>query len=45
MLISSRTALGFPGCSVVKNLPSYARQAGSEDPLELEMVTHSNILA
>ena len=34
---------GFPGGSVVKNLPANA--LGWEDPLEKEMVTHSNILA
>ena len=40
--------VGFPGGSVVKNLPSNAGDAGSlgwEDPLEKEMATHSNILA
>ena len=40
---------GFPGGSVVKNLPTMPQmQAGSlgqEDPLEKEMATHSNILA
>ena len=40
---------GFPGGSVVKNLPASAGDTGSipgqEDPLEKEMATHSNILA
>ena len=40
---------GFPGDSVVKNLPAKQEtQIGSlgwEDPLEKEMATHSNILA
>ena len=43
---------GFPGGSVVKNLPANARDtrdAGSipgwEDPLEKKMATHSSILA
>ena len=40
--------LGFPGGSVVKNLPANAEDTGSlgqEDPLEKEMATHSSILA
>ena len=41
--------LGFPGGSVVKNLPVNAGDLGSvlgwEDSLEKEMVTHSSILA
>ena len=41
--------MGFAGGSVVKNLPANAEDAGSipgsEDPLEKEMATHSNILA
>ena len=40
---------GFPGGSVVKNLPAeqetQARSLGWEDPLEKEMATHSSILA
>ena len=40
---------GFPGGSVVKNLPTNAGDAssipGQEDPLEKEMTTHSTILA
>ena len=43
------TLLGFPGGSVVKNLPANAGDPGlipvSEDPLEKEMATHSSILA
>ena len=43
--------MGFPGGSVVKNLPANARDMGSiqclgqEDPLEKEMATCSSILA
>ena len=44
--------MGFPGGSVVKNLPANVGDAGDaslslgkEDPLEEEMATHSNILA
>ena len=41
--------LGFPGGSVVKNLPVNAGDTsstpGSEDPLEEEMTTHSSIIA
>ena len=40
---------GFPGDSVVKNLPANAGDASSNpgpaNPLEEEMVTHSSILA
>ena len=40
---------GFPGGSVVKNLPAkqetWVQSLGWEDPLEKEMVTHSSILA
>ena len=35
--------MGFPGGSVVKNLPANIGDAG--DPLEEEMATHSSILA
>ena len=39
---------GFPGSSVVKNLPAmeeiWVQSLGQEDPLEEEMVTHSSIL-
>ena len=41
------TYLGFPGGSVVKNLPANAEDTGSlgqEDPLGKEMATHSSIL-
>ena len=41
--------MGFPGGSVVKNLPvmqeMQVRFLGWEDPLEKEMATHSSILA
>ena len=40
---------GFPGGSVVKNLPANAEDwvgsLGREDPLEKEMASHSSILA
>ena len=40
--------MGFPGGSDVKNLPAIqetqVQSLGQEDPLEKEMVTHSNIL-
>ena len=44
--------LGFPGDSVVKNLPAssgdqetWVQSLGWKDPLEEEMATHSSILA
>ena len=41
--------LGFPGDSVVKNLPAmqetWVQFLGREDPLEEEMATHSSVLA
>ena len=41
--------MGFPGGSVVKNLPAkqetQVQFPGWEDPLEKEMATHSSILA
>ena len=41
--------VGFPGNSVVKNLPAMQKQKvwslGWEDPLEKEMTTHSSILS
>ena len=41
--------MGFPGGSVVKNLPSmqemWDRSLGKEDPLEKGMATYSSILA
>ena len=47
---TNRTQIsGFPGGSVVKNLPAvqetWARSLGQEDPLEEEIATHSNFLA
>ena len=40
---------GFPGGSVVKNLPAMqemrVQSLGQEDPLKQEMATHSTILA
>ena len=40
---------GFPGGSVVKNLPAMqemqVQSLSQEDPLEKEMATHSSILA
>ena len=48
----SGTKAGFPGGSVVKNLPAVQEtqatrvgSLGQEDPLEKEMATHSSILA
>ena len=41
--------MGFPGGSVVKNLPAIQElrvlSLGPEDPLEKEMATHSSMLA
>ena len=41
--------MGFPGGSVVKNLPAMSeiriQSLGQEDPLEKKMATHSSILA
>ena len=41
--------MGFPGGSVVKNLPAMqevlVQSLGREDPLEKEMASHSSILA
>ena len=41
--------MGFPGGSMVKNLPAMqetqVRSLGQEDPLEKEMAPHSSILA
>ena len=41
--------MGFPGGTVVKNLPALQEtwdlSLGREDPLEKEMATHSNIFA
>ena len=42
------TNRGFPGGSVVKNLPAkqklWVRSLGQEGPLEKEVATHSSIL-
>ena len=44
-----QSLLGFPGGTVVKNLPAmqetWVQSLGQEDPLEKEMATHSSILA
>ena len=41
--------MGFPGGSVVKNLPpmqeTWVRSLGQEDPLEKEMAIHSGVFA
>ena len=41
--------MGFPGCSVVKSLPTMwetqVQSLGWEVPLEKEIATHSSILA
>ena len=41
--------LGFPGSSVVKNLPAvqeiWIQYLGRDDPLDKEMATHSSNLA
>ena len=46
---TTRWRVGFPGGSVVKNLPAkqerWVRSLGQEDPLEKEMAIHSSILA
>ena len=49
-LIQKYYSLSFPGGSVVKNLPANAEDMGlilmcQEDPMEMEMTTHSSILA
>ena len=40
---------GFPGVSVVKNLPAkqgmWVQSLGQEDPMEKQMAAHSSILA
>ena len=49
MNVSENVDWGFPGGSVVKNLPANAGDMdlilGWIDPLEKEMATHSSILA
>ena len=37
--------MGFPGGSVVENLPANARDPGLKAPLEEKMTTHPSILA
>ena len=48
-IILSAESMGFPGGSVVKNLPAKqetrVRSLGQEDLLEKEKATHSTILA
>ena len=43
------SSVGFPGGSVVKNLPAkletWVQSLGQEDPLEKEIATHFSILA
>ena len=47
--LNLKEKVGFPGSTVVKNLPANAGDAGSisgwEDPLKKEMTTRSSILA
>ena len=47
--VSYTLSMGFPGGSVIKNLPvmqeMWVRSLGQEDPLEKEMASHSRILA
>ena len=47
--VSELRKLGFPGSSVVKNLPAMPEKQGQflgwKDPLEKEIATYSNILA
>ena len=49
MFVAGITFKGFPGGSVVKNLPvmleMQVQSLGQEDPLEEEMATHSSIFA
>ena len=45
-LVSFSFSLGFPGGSVVKNLPANVGDVfDQENPLEKEMATHSSIFA
>ena len=41
--------MGFPGSTVIKNLPAMqetqVQSVGQEDPLDEEMATHSSLLA
>ena len=47
--VSYTLSMGFPGGSVIKNLPvmqeMWVRSLGQEDPLEKEMASHSRVLA
>ena len=49
MTLGQSQVTGFPGGSVVKNLPAkqetWIQSLGREDHLEKEMATHSSILA
>ena len=49
LYLRATVAMGFPGRSVVKNLPAmqemWVRSLGWEDPLEMEITTHSSIIA
>ena len=49
MTLGRSQVIGFPGGSVVKNLPAkqetWIQSLGREDHLEKEMATHSSILA
>ena len=46
MFLSYSCLLGFPGGSVVKNLPGKQETCslGWEDPLEMKIATHSSIV-
>ena len=48
-LANVKHQMGFPGGSMVKNLPAVqeaqVQSLGLEDPLEKEMATHSKMLA
>ena len=48
-LLSMRHFSGFPGDSVVKNLPAmqevWVQSLGQEEPREEDMTTHSSIVA
>ena len=49
LILITHKMKGFPGRSVVKNLPAmpvtWVRSLGREDPLKKEVATHSGILA
>ena len=48
LIVNSTSIQGFPGGSVVKNLPAseetQVQSLGQEDPMEQETTTHSSIL-